>query len=62
MYSLNPNKMLTEIISKTAGRFYELVSLRRTNSSKKISCCLERKKLILINLFLICNDIYIFMK
>lgn len=43
MYSLNPNKMLTEIISKTAGQFYEFVSLLRTNSSKKISCCLERK-------------------
>lgn len=43
MYSLNPSKMLTEIINKTAGQFYELVSLLRTLSSKEIPCCLERK-------------------
>lgn len=52
--------MLTEIISKTAGQFYELVALLKTLPSKQDIVLFGKKKLILVNLFLISNDIYIF--
>lgn len=61
MYSLNPNKMLTEIITNCRAVLWVGVTTEDSFFKEDIMM-FGKEKLILVNLFLISNDIYIFMK